>query len=617
MKKLTGNPLIDVALSNRGIKDVSEIDYKITKILPVQSLDFVYDVADAILTAINNKKRIVVIADYDCDGVTAGALMIRMLKSLDANLGWLIPDRSVHGYGLTPELVDFAYEGWVNGSVQTQSQIENEIKENLLLYIQDYVNDTQKFKFTESEQILATSTHYIKTDFKPDIIVTVDNGIASVAGVERANELGLGVIVTDHHLSGPTLPNALAIVNPNHPKSHFESKALCGVGVAWYVGAAITKQLKEQDKPVPFSIVKLLPYVALGTVADVVTLDFNNRTLIQNGFNVLKQNLEQYKGIQYLLSVSNINPEQLATSHIGFQIGPRLNAAGRIANMGIGLLNLITDNTTIAYITAQQLDFLNRERKLLTSSVQDEALSMLNDLSVDHSNYVLVAYPEKDIHWHEGVIGIVAGRLKEDYNQPAIALTYIDEADVYKGSCRSIPCLNMKDLLDDVAREDPTILMKFGGHSMAAGLTIYGDKLQDFIKTINNLAEKRLKRSDFDKTVFIDYQPKAHEISLDNVEQLTQSIWGQNFVEPLFANQFVVIGLRRMGSDNQHLKLTLSLDNRTFDAVCFNCPDWEVNLTDKITLIYSLSVNEWQGRKSVNLMVKHYDFSKITVKSYS
>lgn len=617
MKPITGNVLFDTALHNRGVHSLGGIDYKLGKILPINSLNFVYDVANAILSAVKEKKRIVIVADYDCDGVTAGALMIRMLKSMEANVGWLIPDRSIHGYGLTPELVDFAFEGWVNGSIETQQQIEEQIKNNALDYIQNFVNDTQKFQFKTSEEILATSTHYIKT-YKPDVILTVDNGIASVAGVARANELGLSVIVTDHHLSGPTLPDALAIVNPNHPDSTFESKALCGVGVAWYVSAAIAQLIKQNGETPPFSPTLFLPYVAIGTVADVVSLDFNNRTLVFCGFEVFKKNhtLPQFRGLKEILEVANIKIHQISTSHIGFQIGPRLNAAGRISNMGIGLLNLITNDPDIAYITSRQLQFLNAERKNLTSSVQDEALAMLSDVVVDKSNYVLVAYPDKEVHWHEGVIGIVAGRLKEDYNQPSIALTYIEEQHVYKGSCRSIPCLNMKDLLDDVARTDPSILIKFGGHAMAAGLTLHGDKLQDFVRVINQLAEQRLKRSDFEKIAMIDCVPKGRDLNLTNVDQVTKGIWGQNFPEPVFMGHFRVESVRRMGDQEQHVKLEVVLDSTKLYAVCFNCPEWDVQVGDEIDLIYTVSMNEWKDTRNVNLMIKYYDFSKVVIKQY-
>jgi single-stranded-DNA-specific exonuclease recJ len=612
----TGNPLIDVALMNRGVKSIDEIDYKLNKILPINSLTFIQDVAKEILNAIEQNKRIVVIADYDCDGVTAGTVMIRMLKALKANVAWLIPDRSIHGYGLTPEIVDFAHDGWVNGSVETQAQLESQIKQNILQYVSDYANETNKFRFSTSEQIIATSTHYIKT-MKPDVIITVDNGIASVAGVERANELGLSVIVTDHHLAGDKLPNAKVIVNPNHPQCDFKSKALCGVGVAWYVCAAISQELTKQNKQVPIKVVSLLPYVALGTVADVVTLDFNNRTLVANGLKVLKDNLGLYKGINNILKVANIDIEKITTSNIGFQIAPRLNAAGRISHMGIGLMNLLTEDETIAYLTAHQLNYLNEERKRLTAEVQTEAVDALfNEFEdkIDKDNFVLVAYPKEDREWHEGVVGIVAGRLKETYNKPSIALTYVD--GFYKGSCRSIPCLNMKELLDDVACKDPTILVKFGGHAMAAGLTLYADKLDDFIRIINEIAKTRLKESDFDKVIYVDYVPRSKDLTIPNIEELNQAIWGQNFVEPIFSGKITIRETRRIGANLNHLKLKVSLDGYTYNAVCFNCEDWEPDIDDELTVLYSLGVNEWRGVKNVDLLIKHYDLSKLTIKHY-
>lgn len=618
MTVFTGNPLIDIPLANRGVKSIDEIDYKLNRILPINSLTFIQNVAKEILNAIDENKRIVVIADYDCDGVTAGAVMIRTLKALKANVGWLIPDRSIHGYGLTPEIVNFAYDGWVNGSIETQAQLESQIKKNVIQYVSDYANDTEKFKFSTSEEIIATSTHYIKT-IKPDVIITVDNGIASVSGVDRANELGLSVIVTDHHLAGETLPNAKAIVNPNHPQSDFKSKALCGVGVAWYVCAAISQELKKQNKTLPIKIVDLLPFVALGTVADVVTLDFNNRVLVASGLDILKKQLSNYKGLEYLLEASKIDVKKITTSNIGFQIAPRLNAAGRISHMGIGLMNLLTEDDTIAYITANQLNYLNQERKKLTAEVQNEALDMLFsdiDNGIDKNNFVLVAYPEKGKEWHEGVIGIVAGRLKETYNQPSIALTYIEDQDVYKGSCRSIPCLNMKELLDDVACKDPSILIKFGGHAMAAGLTIHADKLEAFIQIINDIAKTKLSKSDFDKIVYVDYMPKNSDLTIKNVEQLNQSIWGQNFVEPVFASEVTVIETRRIGENLNHLKLKVKLKQYQYNAICFNCEDWEPKEGDEIMILYSLGINEWRDKKTIDLIIKHYDLSNLKVKYY-
>lgn len=614
--KFTGNPLIDVALMNRGVKSIDEIDYKLNKILPISSLTFIQDVAKEILKAIEKNKRIVIIADYDCDGVTAGTVMIRMLKALKANVAWLIPDRSIHGYGLTPDIVNFAYEGWVNGSVETQGELESQIKKNILQYVSDYANDTNKFRFSTSEQIIATSTHYIKT-VKPDVIITVDNGIASVAGVERANELGLSVIITDHHLAGNQLPNAKAIVNPNHPQCDFKSKSLCGVGVAWYVCAAISQELIAQNKPVPIKVVSLLPFVALGTVADVVSLDFNNRTLVAVGLKLLKDNLGLYKGIKHILSVANIDVAKITTSNIGFQIAPRLNAAGRISHMGIGLMNLLTEDETIAYLTSHQLNYLNEERKRLTSEVQSEAVNALMnefDDKIDKNNFVLVAFPQKNNEWHEGVVGIVAGRLKETYNKPAIALTYVE--GFYKGSCRSIPCLNMKELLDDVACKDPTILVKFGGHAMAAGLTLNADKLNDFIKVINDIAKTRLKKSDFEKVIYVDYEPRSKDLTVKNVEELNQAIWGQNFVEPVFSGDITILESRRIGSNLNHLKLKVLLDGYTYNAVCFNCEDWEPNIDDQLTILYSIGVNEWRGVKNIDILIKHYDLSDLTIKRY-
>lgn len=606
---LTNNPLLNKVYGVRNIIDKDEIDTSMKGLLPISSLTQVDDLAAKLLSFVKAGKRIVIVADYDCDGATSCAVMVRMLMSLKANVGWLVPDRSIHGYGLTTKIVDEAYQGIVTGDIQNLEKIETFVKDNAMLLASGEMELLRDVLKESRENVLKTSTSNI-TSLKPDVILTVDNGIASVEGVNYARSLGIDVLVTDHHLAGKELPNANAIVNPNHPDCTFKSKALCGVGVAWYVCVKLS-QLAKADGLNPMPAVDLLPLVALGTVADVVSLDKNNRILVDNGLKLFRKT-PSFVGLNKLLDFANINKERFCSTDIGFQIGPRINAAGRIKNMGIGILNLITDDPVVAYITAAQLNYLNELRKEITKQVTSEgehilALSENHDYSKD---YVVVLYPQsEDEEWHEGVIGIVAGRLKEKLNKPSIVMTYLEDEHLYKGSCRSIPSLHFKDLLDEVANADPDIFAKYGGHAMAAGLSVHADKIKDFVRIINELAKKKLNEADFKKYKITDGSVRLDELSVDYVDDMQKAIWGQNFPYPQFHGKFTVMRVRRMGANEEHVKLTFRSGRFFVDAVRFNCPDWQVKQGDEVSILFQPVINEWNDTLNVNLLIQDADFN--------
>lgn len=604
---ITGNSLLDRAYQYRNIYDKEALSHTLKDLLPITSLTQIEKLSERLLDAVKKQKRIIIIADYDCDGATACAVMARMLMSAGANVGWLVPDRAIHGYGLTPKIVDEAYQGVVTADVQSLPKIEQFVKENALAMVNNNLSLFQEVLKEEQENVLKTSTGN-QSSQRPDVILTVDNGIASVEGVNHALSLGLEVLVTDHHLAGKTIPPAAAIVNPNHPDCRFISKALCGVGVAWYVCAQFSKIAKQANIDT-IDIKSLLPLVALGTVADVVSLDENNRILVNAGLEIFRHQ-KSIVGLEALVEVAGLKKERFSSVDIGFQVGPRINAAGRIKNMGIGILNLVTQDPIVAYITAAQLNHLNVVRKEITKHVTEEGEAIIqSSLNRDYSqDTVIVLYPSEDEEWHEGVIGIVAGRLKEKFNKPSIVMTYIEEDHLYKGSCRSIPSLHFKDLLDEVANEDGDIFAKYGGHAMAAGLSVHADKIHDFIRIINEKASEKLNEADFKKYKISDGMVSLSELSLSNVLAVQQAVWGQNFPYPQFHGTFTVVNTRRMGGNEEHLKITLRHNNYFVDAVRFNCPNWQVKENDEITILFQPTINEWNDKLSVNLLIQEADF---------
>ncbi|MEN3032153.1 single-stranded-DNA-specific exonuclease RecJ [Chromobacterium amazonense] len=545
-QKLLGQgltPLQARLYAARGIADSIELDYGLKGLLPYQTLKNVETMARRLADAIAAGQRLLVVADYDADGATACAVAVKGLSALGATISYIVPNRFEYGYGLTPEIVELA---------------------------------AQK---------------------RPDIIVTVDNGIASVAGVEAAKARGIEVLVTDHHLPGDTLPDAL-IVNPNQPGCEFPSKNLAGVGVMFYVLMALRAEMRARGafagKPEP-NLGELLDLVALGTVADVVRLDRNNRTLVENGLKRMRAG-RMAPGIAALFRVAGRAHFKANTFDLGFTLGPRLNAAGRLDDMSLGIACLLSSNEEQAMRLAQELDKLNRERRGIEAGMQDEALAALS--GVDAGNrYTLSLYRDD---WHQGVVGIVASRLKERFHRPSIVFAPGDEGEI-KGSGRSIPGFHLRDALDLVYKRNPGLILKFGGHAMAAGLSLDESRFGEFQQAFEAVARELMDEKQLTRTIETDGSLPARELSLNLAETLAAEVWGQGFPVPYFHDQFLVVNQKLVG--DKHLKLRLAREGCEFDAMLFNHADW---LPERIQAVYQLIANEWQGRKELQVYLQHW-----------
>jgi single-stranded-DNA-specific exonuclease len=502
--------------------------------------------------AVEAEARILIVADYDCDGATACAVGIRALRCFGATVDYLVPDRFVHGYGLSPSVVDLA------------------------------------------------------ATMSPDLIVTVDNGIASNEGVARANELGIAVLVTDHHLPGETLPAAECIVNPNQPGCDFESKCIAGVGVMFYVMLALRAELRKRGWFAAGSghtepnLGALLDLVALGTVADVVKLDRNNRVLVSQGLKRMREG-KLTPGVAALFRAAGRDPTKASTYDLGFMVGPRLNAAGRLSDMSLGIECLITDDPARALNIAQQLDALNKERREIEAAMmekaQDQTLALLETLEVAEAAGVALFDPG----WHQGVVGIVASRIKERLHRPVFAFARADETGgQLRGSGRSIPGLHLRDALDLVSKRAPGLLKKFGGHAAAAGVTIDEAEFPRFRELFAAVANELLNPDDLTRTLHTDGTLESGYFSLETVRLLEEEIWGQGFPPPLFEGRFTVEQQRVL--KEKHLKLRLRLGNLRFDAIQFNFSTAPGN---EIHAAYRLAINEYNGVESVQLMIEH------------
>ncbi len=546
--RLTGSgipPLLARIYAARGITDPAQLDTDLRYLQPFRQLKNAEVMAKLLGDAIAGQKKILIVADYDADGATACAVAMRGLRALGARVDFIVPNRFEFGYGLTPEIVRLAAKA------------------------------------------------------KPDILLTVDNGIASVEGVAEAKRLGMQVLVTDHHLPGDTLPDALCIVNPNQPGCTFPSKHLAGVGVMFYVLMALRAELRERgafaDKPEP-NLGALLDLVALGTVADVVKLDDNNRILVQQGLQRIRTE-RACAGILALLRVARRQAAQASSYEMGFIVGPRLNAAGRLEDMSLGIRCLLTDDVAEAEDIAARLDALNQERRSIEAEMQDSALASLDtfDAADSHS---LSLFKED---WHQGVIGILASRLKDRFHRPVIAFARAQTGEL-KGSGRSIPGLHLRDALDLVSKRHPHLILKFGGHAMAAGLSILEEHLDEFRRAFEAVARELLDDDALVKTIVTDGVLAANEFSLGIARDLQRQVWGQGFPEPLFEGDFRVQTQRVVGE--KHLKLRLSSAEGSFDAIRFFSAE---PAPDAIRAVYSLSVNEYNGSESVQLIVRHWE----------
>lgn len=540
------SPLLARLMAARGVSSAEQFKLDISAMLPPSGLMGIEQAANAIAQAIVTQKHMVIIADYDCDGATACAVGIRGLRSMGAHVDFLVPNRFDYGYGLSPELVDLA----------------------------------------------ANSEDFAK----PDMLITVDNGMASISGVARANELGMPVVITDHHLPADETPDAIAIVNPNQHGCDFESKNLAGVGVMFYVLVAIRAHLKSmgyfEQHPLP-NLSELLDLVALGTVADVVKLDHNNRILVAQGLKRIRAG-KMSAGIAALLKVAGRDHTKASTFDMGFAVGPRLNAAGRIDDMSLGIRCLISDDPNEALNLATQLDEMNRERKAIEQKMREDAEINLSALAVDVQHSICVTHPE----FHQGVIGIVAGRLKEKYHRPTIVFAP-DGKEFLKGSGRSIQGIHLRDVLDWVDKNAPEVIVKFGGHAMAAGLTIVADAFDEFKDAFEEAVIQMSEPDVFIKQIVTDGELASQDLLIDNVDAINQQVWGQGFPPPLFEGVFTVLEQRIL--KEAHLKLKLQNEHGVFNAIWFFQAE---PMPRQLHCVYQLQRNDWNGKTELQLLIE-------------
>jgi len=542
--------------SARGIQTEDDVYYQLEQ-LPKPDLMLGMDTAvQLLIQAINEQWRITIVADFDTDGATSCALAIRALKMMGVtHVDYIVPNRFTHGYGLSRELLD------------------------------DMSHEQQ-----------------------PDLLFTVDNGIASIDGVEAAHERGIKVLITDHHLPGDTLPKAEAIVNPNQYGDTFPSKNLAGVGVCFYVMLALRTALRQQNwfeknsRPEP-KLNQLFDLLALGTVADVVPLDKLNRTLVILGLKRIRAGYA-CAGIKALIAVSKRDHATLVSSDLGFSIGPRLNAAGRLEDMGLGIDTLLLDDNITAEGYAQALDDVNKQRREIEQDMQQQALTMLDELKIDDKDQAL-AYCLYDPAWHQGVIGLLASRIKERQHRPVIAFAQGKTGEL-KGSARSIPGVHIRDVLALVASKAPHILSKFGGHAMAAGLTLAKKDLAEFEQLFLAALKQIVKAEDLQQQILSDGELSAKEMNITLAEQIANAApWGQHFPEPQFHGEFKVLELRAVGAQGNHLRLILDKGNgQAITAMAFNHyqKDW-LEVGGQLQCRYRLSVNEFRQQRTVQLLI--------------
>ncbi|ART57118.1 single-stranded-DNA-specific exonuclease RecJ (plasmid) [Acidovorax carolinensis] len=540
---------------SRGITESSEISGGMSDLLPGDSMKNVTAMACYLADCAVTHKRVLIVSDYDCDGATACAVLAMAFMGCGMNYEYLVPDRMKHGYGLTPAIVDEA-------------------------------------------AALAT---------RPDVIITVDNGISSHAGVQRANEHGIDVLVTDHHLAPDVLPNAKLIVNPNQKGCTFESKNIAGCGVAWYVARALIEELIARNMDPGFEPGELLSYVALGTVADVVKLDRNNRILVAEGLKYIRSR-QCAPGVLALASIAGKNITSLTCSDIGFGIGPRINAAGRLAHMSAGIECLTTLEIGTAIELAKQLNETNEERKEIQREIAEGAIVQAFNLLAMQSDEPSDEFGRRSIvvyspDWHEGVVGVVAGRLKEDLHRPTIVMTNAADGDI-KGSARSIPGFHLKHALDEINIKHPGVLLKFGGHAMAAGMTIVGDKIDLFRNAFEAVCRKHLTAEIMVKRLSHDGELPEHLFTVDTIYNLSQQVWGAGFEEPVFVNTFAVDEIKTIGEDQAHLRLKARLGSTCTDVLAFGQGDMAMAVGPTITVAHKPQINTFQDDRTLQSLVE-------------
>ncbi|NOY71027.1 MAG: single-stranded-DNA-specific exonuclease RecJ [Gammaproteobacteria bacterium] len=559
--------LFDVALdmpsvlrriyASRGIKEQAELDHSLQKLTSFHTLLGIDAAVDLLVEALFQRQKIIVVADFDVDGATSCVVFMKTLQALGVSVDYLVPNRFEYGYGLTPEIVEVALEK------------------------------------------------------KPDLIVTVDNGIASIEGVATAQKNGVKVLITDHHLPGKTLPEADAIVNPNQPGDDFPSKNLAGVGVVFYVMLALRARLREMNwfntsGVADINMAKMLDLVALGTVADVVPLDHINRILVTQGLARIRKG-QACAGIKALIEVAGRVADTMVSTDMGFALGPRLNAAGRLDDMSLGIECLLTNDDQLARDQAQELDQLNHDRRLIEAGMKEQAIAHISvwekTQNVDDLPHGLCLY-EKD--WHQGVVGIVASRIKDIVHRPVIAFASTGDNEL-KGSARSISGVHIRDVFEAIATREPQLLSKFGGHAMAAGLTIKENNLEQFKLLFAEEVGRQAEAGSFVNVIYSDGELEAQDIGLELAEQLRrEGPWGQGFPEPTFDGRFQIMGSKVVGGKHLKLQLKQKGAEKRFEAIAFNQElDTQLQESAAVHLVYRLDVNEFRGRKSPQLLVQH------------
>ncbi|MHA2826937.1 single-stranded-DNA-specific exonuclease RecJ [Vibrio harveyi] len=557
-------PILKRIYINRGITDVAQLETSARGLHSYQQLGGIDQAVELLFQAINEQKRIIVVGDFDADGATSSALSVLALRMLGSNnVDYLVPNRFEDGYGLSPEVVDQALE------------------------------------------------------LGAEIIMTVDNGVSSIEGVRYAKENGITVLVTDHHLPGQELPNVDAMVNPNLDSCAFPSKALAGVGVAFYLMMALCVYMRKQNwfaqqgmqEP---KLMELIDLVALGTVADVVPLDENNRILVHQGLQRIRAGKAR-PGIQALIEVAKRDARRLVASDFGFALGPRINAAGRLDDMSFGVELLMCNNIHAARRMASELDGLNQTRKEIEEGMKQEAMAFCERLQFGENSELPYGLALFQRDWHQGVIGILASRIKEKFHRPVIAFADGGEGTI-KGSCRSIPGLHMRDALDFIDTQNPGLIIKFGGHAMAAGLTIKEQDFERFSRLFDEVVKKELDEAALKGVVMSDGELKPEEFSMNVAEQLRSGgPFGQAFPEPIFDGEFKVLHQKLVGE--KHLKLMLEPlfkghpTNVMIDGIAFNVDlrRWPDASVKTVRLAYKLDVNEFRGNQSLQLMIDHIE----------
>lgn len=541
-------------LARRGVASMQELELKLKHLL-APSLKGLNEAIQLMDAAIDQQHKIVIVGDYDADGATSTALMILALREMGAQVEYLVPDRFKYGYGLTPAIADLAF-----------------------------------------------------TSFTPDLLITVDNGISSHDGVKQAQDHGMQVIITDHHLTTKPTPSAQAVVNPNQLGCDFPSKALAGVGVAFYVLANLSTYRKKLNKSLAV-MSQYLDLVALGTYADVASLDYNNRILVDVGLKRIQQHLCR-PGISALLEIAGREAASLKAQDLGFVLGPRINAAGRMETMDIGIECLLAQDFASAYPLAEQLNQLNVERRQVEATMKQEALIALDQIQLDDT-VLPAALIMFEPHWHQGVIGIVAGRLKEQFHRPAIVFAADEDGEHIKGSARSIEGIHIRDTIELVAEQYPHLVSHFGGHAAAAGLTIKKAHFAEFKQVVEQIIAQ-MDADLFHAVLWTDGELPQEAFHLHTVDLLQQlAPWGQKFPQPVFEGRFRVVDFRWL--KDSHLKLRLALDNgQVVDAIAFGAKDkFEFNpMLDDVRLVYELERNVFNGNVSLQLQIVHLEQSK-------